>query len=428
MNDLILMEHEASEVIRELKKHGYEAYYVGGYVRDKFLKRTIKDIDITTSAYPSIVMDLFSHTIPTGLQHGTVTVVMEQFHFEVTTYRTENEYVDHRRPKEVQFVNKLIDDLERRDFTMNAMAIDIHGKIIDPFGGKKDLNSKILRCVGDPLLRFSEDALRMMRAIRFAAEYDLQVEQNTWNAILLHREAIKHIAMERIYAELDRVMEGSNTKKGIQLLIDSELMNNTKENLHIQKSNWSAFSGHNVLNSFQSIHEGTIKWILLLLMLKIETNQIKPLLKKLKFPNQKIMKIYAVKQVINWLNEQTYSEKSWKEAVIIYGMDALKDLRTLLNALDHSYLSWLLLKMNEEELEIIQQKGMDWIEEIPIKHLRELEISGNDIVNLKQKSGPWIRIVLNQLLTEVALNELENKQKDLINRAAQIVRGMNEYE
>ncbi|NDI34386.1 CCA tRNA nucleotidyltransferase [Chengkuizengella sediminis] len=430
MNDLIIMEQEASEVISELEKHGYEAYYVGGYVRDKFLNRNIKDIDITTSAYPSIVMDIFSHTVPTGLQHGTVTVVMRNYHFEVTTYRTESEYEDHRRPKEVRFVSKLMDDLERRDFTMNAMAIDINGTIIDPFGGKRDLSTKILKCVGDPLLRFSEDALRMMRAIRFAAEYDLQVEQKTWNAILLHKEEIKHIAMERISAELDKMMEGSNPKKGVQLLIASELMNYTKENLQIHKTNWLALSDHSVLNVFEHIHEGTIRWILLLMLLKTETSQMTVLLKKLKFSNHKIMRIHVVNQVKDCLNEQNYSESSWKKAVIMFGVDAVKDLHTLLNALaiDQHYFKLLPFKMSKVDLDHILQKGLDWIDEIPIMQIRELEISGTDVVGLKSKSGPWIRIVLNQLLTEVALNELENKQEDLMNRAIQIVRGMNEYE
>ncbi|NBI30503.1 CCA tRNA nucleotidyltransferase [Chengkuizengella marina] len=430
MKDLILMEQEASEVIRHLEKHGYEAYYVGGYVRDKFLNRNIKDIDITTSAYPSIVMDIFSHTVPTGLQHGTVTVIMKNYHFEVTTFRTETEYQDHRHPKEVQFVSKLIDDLERRDFTMNAMAININGTIIDPFGGKKDLNAKILRCVGDPVLRFSEDALRMMRGIRFAAEYDLQVEPKTWNAILLHKESIKHVAMERISAELDRMIEGSNPKKGIELLVASELMNYTKENLQIQKENWLALSDNNVLKAFQHLDEGSLRWFLLLLMLKTETNHIKTLLKKLKFPNYKIMRIHAVKQVKDWLNENQYSERSWKKAVIHYGADAVKDLHTILNtvALDHCDLRLLSFKMNKAEFDQMLQKGLDWIREIPIKQLNELEITGGEIKDLKNKSGPWIRSVLNQLLIEVALNELENKQKDLMNRATQIIRGMNEYE
>ncbi|MDP5273834.1 CCA tRNA nucleotidyltransferase [Chengkuizengella axinellae] len=430
MIDIKLMVKEASEVIHILEKQGYEAYFVGGYVRDKLLNRNIKDIDITTSAYPSNVMDIFTHTVPTGLQHGTVTVVKENYHFEVTTFRTESQYEDFRRPKEVQFVGNLVDDLERRDFTMNAMALDVKGTLIDPFGGKKDLNSNILKCVGDPKLRFSEDALRMMRAIRFAAEYDLQIEKGTWDALVLHRQAIKHVAMERVTAELDKMIDGADPNRGIQLLIDSELMEYTKEHLQIHKRNWSALSNHRGLNIFQYIEDANIRWTLLFMMLKIETDQMKALLKKLKFPNKKNLSIHTIFQARDWLNERTYLEINWKQAVILYGEDTVKNIYTFLESIadDYSLLELLSFKMSKADFEQILQKGLGWLEDIQIKKINELAIKGNDISSLKTEPGPWIRAVLDQLLTEVALNQLANKHEELLNRAIQIVRGMNENE
>ena len=213
----------ARQIIDRLEEYGYEAYFVGGFVRDRLLNKPIKDIDIATSAMPDAVLKLFKRAEPTGLQHGTVTVILEGTPFEVTTFRSESGYTDHRRPDQVAFITDLREDLSRRDFTINAMALDRSMQLIDPFGGELDLLAKLLRCVGDARERFDEDALRMLRCIRFAAEYCLEIEQATWDAILLHQQAIRNVATERVRVELERIIEGSSPERGVALLVQSGL-------------------------------------------------------------------------------------------------------------------------------------------------------------------------------------------------------------
>lgn len=170
-------------IIRTLNDHEYEAYAVGGCVRDTLLHRKPGDWDITTSARPQEVKELFRRTIDTGIQHGTVTVMMDRTGYEVTTYRIDGEYEDGRHPKQVEFTSSLIEDLKRLRFTINAMAYSHETGIVDEFGGVEDLNAKTIRCVGDPMERFTEDALRILRAIRFLAQLDFTIEEQTWNAI-----------------------------------------------------------------------------------------------------------------------------------------------------------------------------------------------------------------------------------------------------
>ena len=168
---------KVDNIIKTLEAAGYEAFAVGGCIRDSVLGRTPQDWDITTSAKPQDVKRLFSHTIDTGIQHGTVTVMLEHEGFEVTTYRIDGEYEDARHPKEVTYTVNLLEDLKRRDFTINAMAYNESRGLVDAFDGMGDLQKKVIRCVGNPKERFTEDALRMLRALRFAAQLGFEVEE-----------------------------------------------------------------------------------------------------------------------------------------------------------------------------------------------------------------------------------------------------------
>lgn len=200
-------------IIRTLNDHGYEAYAVGGCVRDTLLDRKPGDWDITTSARPQEVKELFRHTIDTGIQHGTVTVMMDRTGYEVTTYRIDGEYEDGRHPKQVEFTSSLIEDLKRRDFTINAMAYSHETGIVDEFGGVEDLNAKTIRCVGDPMERFTEDALRILRAIRFSAQLDFTIEEQTWNAIRVIAPNIAKVSKERIQVELTKLLLSDHPEK-----------------------------------------------------------------------------------------------------------------------------------------------------------------------------------------------------------------------
>lgn len=196
----------ANYIIKTLQHHGYEAYIVGGCVRDAVLGRTPSDWDITTSAKPLQVKSIFQKTIDTGLKHGTVTVMMEKEGFEVTTYRIDGTYEDHRRPNDVAFTTSLREDLMRRDFTINAMAYNDKDGLVDLFGGLGDLQKKVIRCVGKAEDRFDEDALRMLRAVRFAAQLGFSIDEDAANAIRRKYCFLKDISAERIQTELTKLI------------------------------------------------------------------------------------------------------------------------------------------------------------------------------------------------------------------------------
>ena len=193
-------------VLETLQAAGHEAWYVGGCVRDTLLGRPIHDWDVTTSALPEQVLALFPRTVPTGLPHGTVTVLLDGGPVEVTTYRADGAYHDGRHPDGVRFVRSLREDTARRDFTVNAMAMDQHGTICDFHGGQADLAAKLLRCVGEPERRFREDALRMLRACRFAAQLGFSIEPESWDALLSCAPLCAQLSRERITEEVTKTL------------------------------------------------------------------------------------------------------------------------------------------------------------------------------------------------------------------------------
>lgn len=200
-------------IIQNLQLHGYEAYAVGGCVRDSILARRPEDWDITTSAKPEEIKKLFRRTVDTGIEHGTVTVLIGKDSFEVTTYRIDGVYEDSRHPKEVIFTNQLEEDLRRRDFTINAMAYNDEVRLVDVFGGMKDLNHHLIRCVGNAEERFSEDALRILRAVRFSAQLDFPIEEQTSEAVKKLAPSLKNISAERIQVELVKLLTSNHPEK-----------------------------------------------------------------------------------------------------------------------------------------------------------------------------------------------------------------------
>ncbi|VYT14493.1 CCA-adding enzyme [uncultured Blautia sp.] len=197
---------KAEIILHTLEEAGYEAYVVGGCVRDSILGRSPDDWDITTSAKPEEVKALFRRTVDTGLIHGTVTVMLDKEGFEVTTYRVDGEYEDGRHPKEVSFTASLEEDLKRRDFTINAMAYNPKRGLVDLFGGVQDMENRIIRCVGNPLERFTEDALRILRAVRFSAQLGFSIEGETLKAISVLAPNLKYVSAERIQVELLKLL------------------------------------------------------------------------------------------------------------------------------------------------------------------------------------------------------------------------------
>lgn len=208
----IIIPQNILSVLNTLKQSGYDAFLVGGCVRDMLLGITPLDYDITTSATPEQIKNCFERTVDTGIKHGTVTVIVDKTPVEVTTFRTEGDYNDSRRPDSVRFVTDVNKDLSRRDFTVNAIAYNPETGFVDPFGGMDDLNAKILRAVGNPKKRFSEDALRIMRLFRFASTLGFSIERETEIAALECSDTLKNISVERIYTELKKMVSGKYLK------------------------------------------------------------------------------------------------------------------------------------------------------------------------------------------------------------------------
>lgn len=213
----------AAYVIEQIEQAGFEAVVVGGAVRDYYLQKDMHDIDIATSATPQEMKRIFQQTVDVGIEHGTVLILDGGEPIEVTTYRTEGTYADHRRPDEVVFVRTLKDDMQRRDFTMNAMALTKNYTIIDYYNGAQDIDAKLIRAVGEPAQRFAEDALRMLRAIRFSAQLGFTIEQQTLAAIQQHAATIEKIAVERIDMELAKLFTAAYVANGIEMLVTSNL-------------------------------------------------------------------------------------------------------------------------------------------------------------------------------------------------------------
>ncbi len=207
------MDPGAERIIRRLNEAGYEAYAVGGCVRDALMGNEPHDWDITTSAVPETVKRLFSRTFDTGIEHGTVTVLDMGVNYEVTTFRIDGVYTDHRRPDSVTFAGSLYEDVARRDFTINAMAYHPDKGLIDYFDGQGDLARKLIRCVGDPLKRFDEDALRMLRAVRFSAKLGFEIDEETWKAIERLAETIEDVSKERILEEMTKTLMSDHPER-----------------------------------------------------------------------------------------------------------------------------------------------------------------------------------------------------------------------
>lgn len=219
----MILPKQVERIISTLNNCGYEAFAVGGCVRDSLSKKKPNDFDICTSATPSEMKSVFKQnqmkTYDTGIKHGTISVRCNGELYEITTYRIDGEYADGRHPNEVVFTKDIKEDLARRDFTINAMAFNMVDGLVDPFGGQKDLENKVIRCVGDPTDRFHEDALRILRAIRFAVRFDFDIEENTAKALLMNKRLLSNISSERKADELIKILMDLN-HQNMHLMLD----------------------------------------------------------------------------------------------------------------------------------------------------------------------------------------------------------------
>lgn len=413
MNKLEKMESAGKKIVSTLIDHGYEAYFVGGYVRDKLANRPIMDIDIATSAKPEEVMRIFKKHVPTGLQHGTVTVLSEQIPFEVTTFRTESKYESFRRPAEVTFVNDLYEDLKRRDFTINAIAMDLEGKLHDPFHGSDDLREKKLRCVGKAVERFNEDALRMMRCVRFAAEYQLQIDEQTWFALLEQKSNLKHIAMERIRMELEKMIEGSDPVRAVELLHKSGLLHHVKHDLCLPLHRLKEAvqnNKHRCLNTVSGVIE---RWFMFYKLFRLSPELCQQSMQHLTFSKAKIQQIMAVlrfDQALLVEESKATSEPRlyWVKNVLEYGAYAANVWLNMCRTLGYSGT-------------IFCTQGSNWLEQMQVHALSDLKIKGNDLIQLQNDAGPWIGQLLHQILLATALGIIPNKLEEQMSYAKKVI-------
>ena len=376
-------------IIQKLNHHGYEAFAVGGCIRDTLLGREPKDWDITTSASPGQVKELFGRTLDTGIQHGTVTVMDGRTGYEVTTYRVDGEYEDGRHPKSVKFTSSLKEDLKRRDFTINAMAYSHERGLVDEFGGLEDLKSRVIRCVGKPEERFGEDALRMLRAIRFSAQLDFSIDPGTWAAVKAIAPNLKKVSKERIQAELTSLLLSPHPER-IELVYQAGL------------SPYVALSFHQVIRSQLCIDPGLpakkhIRWAVFLK--DTEEEEAVEVLKELKLDNDTISRVRTLNR---WICRQIPAGK----VQIRWAMSQMEpslfdDLLLLKKSLGQPWVAEL--KWLTEEI----RKAGD------CTSLKELAISGKDLLAAGMKPGKHVGEELNRLLGLV-LERPELNQKEIL--------------
>lgn len=217
------MNETALKVLKKITSNGYQAYLVGGYPRDIYIGRESLDFDICTSATPKELKDIFGTTMLPSEQYGSVTLILNNMRFEITTFRKDIKYLNNRKPIEIEYVNNLLDDLKRRDFTMNTMCIDSNGNLIDILNGKVDINDKIIRTVGNANMKIYEDSLRILRAIRFATTLNFKLDNELKEAIMRHKDLLKTLSYYRKKEELDKIFSSNNSKYGISLIKELEL-------------------------------------------------------------------------------------------------------------------------------------------------------------------------------------------------------------
>jgi tRNA nucleotidyltransferase (CCA-adding enzyme) len=405
------------DIVTKLEQAGHKAYLVGGCVRDRWMGRSLHDIDIASSALPEEVMALFTRTLPTGLKHGTVTIMEGGQPFEVTTFRQETGYSDSRRPDKVAFVLDLREDLSRRDFTFNAMAIGINGLLVDPFGGEVDLLEGIVRTVGEASERFNEDALRMLRAIRFAAEFDFKLQPDVWQAIIKHRSKLQQVAIERVSAEWDKMMSGSGPEQACHFLLKSGLLVNLKEPLplvfqeaaesyRLNGLSWEWGMSFAEVGSIGSrllelplIADPDLRWAAMLSAMGVSEKDTLELCQTLRLSGRRMVRIAGMVGMNDRLNpsDTDVSEDQWISAVLAYGRTSAED--------------WLAMTEVGDNPRHIER---DWLKDMQVTSVSELNIRGDELAGLLGKPpGPWIALLLQELLEAVAFGHLPNDKKEL---------------
>lgn len=441
---MIQLPEKVTYIINTIMEAGYEAYAVGGCIRDSILGRIPDDWDITTSASPYRVKELFQHTIDTGLKHGTVTVMVDREGFEVTTYRIDGAYEDGRHPKEVMFTASLAEDLKRRDFTINAMAYNDDDGLVDEFGGMADLKDQVIRCVGSPRERFMEDALRIMRAVRFSAQLGYEIELETKAALRELAPKLACISAERIQTELVKLVTSPHPENlriayatGITRVILPEFdvcMETEQNNPHHCYN-----VGEHILKSMEKVKPDKILRLAMLfhdigkpetIMMddkgichfhghqRVSEEMTLKILKRLKFDNYTI---YMVAKLVRYHDyEVEAKEKNVRRAVMKIGEDIFPLLLQVKEA-DLEAQSAYLREEKKEKLKAV----INVYEQVTAKgqcvSLKTLAVTGKDLIKeADMQPGPEIGEILHRLLDIVIEEPGQNERENLLKLARQI--------
>lgn len=368
---------EALEVLRILERNNFESYLVGGVVRDYILKQPINDIDITTLAKPNEVLNHF-RGIPTGIKYGTITIEYKRKKYEVTTFRSEESYNDFRRPEKVVFETDVKEDVLRRDFTINGLLMNQAAEIIDYVEGREDLKNKLIRTIGNPVDRFNEDALRMLRAFYFESKLGFNIEPNTLEGIKQNKELLKNVSSERVLMEINKMLEHPHLIKALNSMIKSnvhEVLPGLKEGILVL-----------------SKQQETVRPVIFFALSFHLNKNILP--SYWKFSNKFRHQIRQVMELVNKGTDYTMLE------LFDYGLN---------NCLDANYINYLLGR------DVIKEKELKRLyKELPIESSLDLKFRAKDILEItNKKAGAWVNNLVNDLTKKVITNELTNEYEAL---------------
>lgn len=382
---------EALPLLEEIEQAGYEAYFVGGAVRDYIAGRPSSDVDIATSATPDELKKIFPKTVDVGIEHGTVLVLYKGSSYEITTFRTEGTYSDRRRPDEVSFVRSLREDLKRRDFTMNAIAMDRRFTILDPFAGRKAIEERMICAVGNPDERFNEDALRMMRALRFVSQLGFTPGADVLRSVRDHGALIKEVSVERIYAEFDKLLAGSGRLEALSLLVSTGL-NKYLPGLA------EAGPGMGRMCSLPAgrLEETSELWALLIYLIRPKDAQA--FLRSWKMSRQKMKEILHILQLLTF--KPDFKEDPF--TLFQAGMPLSIKAAHIQAVLDQ--------QLPEHAAAVIEKRFAGF----PIADFRELALSGKELSEMAGRPpGPWIKEALDEALKAVLTLQAKNNGPEL---------------
>lgn len=437
---------DVKDIMKTLNDNDKECFLVGGCVRDSLYGRVPNDYDIATNALPEEVMSIFKKAIPTGIQHGTVTVILNDNSYEITTYRIDGEYINNRKPENVEFVSDIKFDLSRRDFTINSFAYNDNDGLIDYFNGLSDLKNKIIRCVGDPDKRFTEDALRMLRAIRFSAQLNFKIEHNTLESIKRNSELIKNISVERIATEINKCLLCDVPSRAFLLLEETGLLKYIFPDLQrcVNFNQHTKYHDKDVfMHTMGVLDKVEPKLYLRLAALfhdiskpecffigkddaghfyghdKKGATKVTSILRKYHYDNETIKNVHTlVKEHMNVL--LTPTDASLKRLINRTSKDLIFDLLNLMNG---DIMSCSPEYAVPENVEVMKSRIIEILDSNQPLNNNDLKINGNDLIKeLNLKPGKQIGEILKYLLDKTLIDPSLNTKDTLLNLAVNYIK------